>query len=223
MRCSCSCSCCGGAAAAGCGFLRLGGRYGRGVASQARRLHGRCGCSRRPWSAPRSTPRMPVRIAGNWVTTGFFSLSATRISCVDRRRFYRRSASATRLQARGQSTSASPTGLRGSLPPDSVLRLRSHITVCRLPQTWLEPRRPAVRPAGRPRAPSPSAPATCRRRARRSRPRSHRASTGGGSAATRPPAARQAGVVTEDAQQHHGDDAAAAAACRAPRSLSATP
>src|SRR5690606_22263247 len=35
------------------------------------------------------------------------------------------------------STFAAPTGLRGSVPPDSVFVARSHSTVCRLPQTWL--------------------------------------------------------------------------------------
>src|SRR3546814_1507508 len=38
------------------------------------------------------------------------------------------------------STFAAPTGLRGSVPPDSVLVVRSQATVCRLPQTWLERR-----------------------------------------------------------------------------------
>src|SRR5690606_11841584 len=35
-------------------------------------------------------------------------------------------------------TSALPTGLRGSVPPSSVPLARSHSTVCRLPQEWLE-------------------------------------------------------------------------------------
>src|SRR3546814_4827570 len=38
------------------------------------------------------------------------------------------------------STFAAPTGLRGSVPPDSVLVVRSQATVCRLPHTWLERR-----------------------------------------------------------------------------------
>jgi len=42
------------------------------------------------------------------------------------------------------STLALPTGLRGSLPPRSTLPRRSHSTVCRLPQTWLEPRPPSA-------------------------------------------------------------------------------
>ena len=46
------------------------------------------------------------------------------------------------------STAALPTGLRGSLPPRRTLPRRSHSTVCRLPQTWLEPRPPSASDGG---------------------------------------------------------------------------
>src|SRR5690606_40565855 len=47
-------------------------------------------------------------------------------------------AQGTASAARTRRTSALPTGLRGSVPPCSALPRRSHITVCRLPQKWLE-------------------------------------------------------------------------------------
>lgn len=51
------------------------------------------------------------------------------------------------VQRESDSTSALPTGLRGSLPPCSTLARLSHSTVCRLPQVSLE-RRPSAASLG---------------------------------------------------------------------------
>lgn len=67
----------------------------------------------------------------------FFVRAVQRISAHDH------SACRSIVQRGSGSTSALPTGLRGSLPPCSTLARLSHSTVCRLPQLSLE-RRPSA-------------------------------------------------------------------------------